>query len=74
MKNVCIRSFSGPYFPTFGINTERYSVKMRENKDQNNSQYGHFLRSGTFSDILLQKRALTGDVMVASQAEMRKNK
>ena len=47
---------------------------MRENKDQNNSQYGHFLRSGTFSDILLQKRALTGDVMVASQAEMRKNK
>ena len=27
-----------PYFPAFGLNTERYS-------DQNNSEYGHFLRS-----------------------------
>ena len=26
--------FSGPYFPTFGLNTERYSVRMRENTDQ----------------------------------------
>ena len=46
---------------------------MWENKDQKNSQYGHFLRSGTFPDILLQKRVITGDVMVASQAEMRKD-
>ena len=35
MKSVCIRSYSGPYFPAFGLNT-----------DQNNSEYGHFLRSG----------------------------
>ena len=29
--------FSGPYFPEFGLNTERYevsSVRMRENTDQ----------------------------------------
>ena len=26
--------FSGPHFPTFGLNTERYSVQMRENTDQ----------------------------------------
>ena len=25
LKSVGIRSFSGPYFPTFGLNTERYS-------------------------------------------------
>ena len=25
VKSVSIRSFSGPYFPTFGLNTERYS-------------------------------------------------
>ena len=25
-----------------------YYVQMRENKDQKNSEYGHFLRSGTF--------------------------
>ena len=35
VKSVRIRSYSGPY-----------SVRMRENADQNNSKYGHFLRSG----------------------------
>ena len=40
VKSVRIRSFSGPYFPAFGLNTERksispYSVGMRENTDQN---------------------------------------
>ena len=25
-----------------------YSVRMRENADQNNSEYGHFLRSDIF--------------------------
>ena len=37
VKSVLIRSYSGPY-----------SVQMRENTDQNNSEYGHFLRSGRF--------------------------
>ena len=31
VKSIRIRSFAGPYFPTFGLNT-----------DQKNSQYGHF--------------------------------
>ena len=26
VKKVRIRSYSGPYFPTFGLNTERYGV------------------------------------------------
>ena len=26
MKSVCIRSYSGPYFPAFGLNKERYGV------------------------------------------------
>ena len=26
MKSVRIRSYSGPYFPPFGLNTERYAV------------------------------------------------
>ena len=34
VKSVRIRSDSGPY-----------SVRIRENTDQNNSEYGHFLRS-----------------------------
>ena len=52
LKNVRIWSYSGPYFPAFGLNTERYSpsispylVRMRENTDQNNSVYRHFFRS-----------------------------
>ena len=28
-KSVRIRSFSGPYFPTFGLNMERYEVSFR---------------------------------------------
>ena len=34
VKSVRIRSYSGSY-----------SVRMRENTDQNNSEYGHLLRS-----------------------------
>ena len=50
VKSVRVWSYSGPYFPAFGLNTERYgvspySVRMRENTDQNNSEYGHFLHS-----------------------------
>ena len=29
MKSVRIRSYSGPYFPAFGLNTKRYSVSVR---------------------------------------------
>ena len=48
---VRIRSYSGSYFPAFGLNTKKYSVSLRikseggENMDQNNSEYGHFPRS-----------------------------
>ena len=47
MKSVRIRSYFGPHFPVFGLNRgiSPYSVRMKENADQNNSEYGHFLRS-----------------------------
>ena len=49
VKSVNIRSYSGPYFPAFGLNTERYGILVllspdARSKDQNNSEYGHFLR------------------------------
>ena len=55
-KSVRIQSYSGPYFPVF-------SVRMRENMDQNNSEYGHFSRSvevvayhkNTRSNVLIHK-------------------
>ena len=35
LKSVRIQSYSGPHFPAFGLNT-----------NQNNSEHGHFSRSG----------------------------
>ena len=29
VKGVCIRSYSGTHFPSFGLNTERYFVSLR---------------------------------------------
>ena len=52
-----------PHFPAFGLNTGRYSVslriqsecgKVRKNTDQNNSEYGHFLRSVSSQKVLSQ--------------------
>ena len=40
-KSVPIRSYSGRYFPSFGLNTP-YAVRMRENADQNNAKYRQF--------------------------------
>ena len=40
-QNARIRSYSGPY-----------SVQMRENTGQNNSEYGHFSRSEYFLHFL----------------------
>ena len=51
--DVRFRSFFGPCFPAFGLNTERYGVisciwteysgiRIWENTDQKNSEYGHF--------------------------------
>ena len=50
VKSVRIRSYYGLHFPAFGLNTEilhtsPHSARMRENTDQNNSEYGHFSRS-----------------------------
>ena len=51
------QSFSGPFFPAFGLNTERYgvslpsispySVQMREKTDQKIFEYGHFSRTSS---------------------------
>ena len=33
VKSIRIRSFSGPYFPAFGLNTERYEVSFHIQSD-----------------------------------------
>ena len=61
-KSVRIWSFSSAYFPAFVLNIERYretpsispySVRMRENTDQTNFEYGHFSRSVSYLRLLL---------------------
>ena len=65
MKSVRIRSFSGPYFPAFRLNTKKihsispYSVQMWENTDQKNYEYGHFSRKMTILTLLWLLRLVT---------------
>ena len=40
-------------------NIFRYSVRMRENADQNNSEYGHFSRSDTYTNFIPVDRKLS---------------
>ena len=48
VKSTHSRSYSGPHFPAFGLNTEKQAVSLRIQSecstDQNNSEYGHFSR------------------------------
>ena len=48
MKSIRVRSFSGQYFPAFGLNM-----------DQKNSEYEHFSRSAKFHCYTLWKREKT---------------
>ena len=51
VKSVQIRSFSGPYFPVFGLKTEIYGVNLRIQSEyrkvrtRKNSAFRHLLRS-----------------------------
>ena len=53
VKSVSIQSFSGPYFPAFGRNTERYSVslhiqpecmKIRARETPNTDTFSHKIK------------------------------
>ena len=50
---------SGPYFPAFGRNTERYEASVRIQSEywkirtRNNSVFGHFSRSDTHNNFKL---------------------
>ena len=47
VKSVRIRGYSGPYFPTFGLNTERYSVSLRIR-----SECGKIIRIFPYSSLM----------------------
>ena len=52
VKNVRIRSFSGPYFPSFGLNTERYRVSLRIQSKCGKMQTRKTPNRGTFCAVM----------------------
>ena len=53
VKSVLIRSFSGPYFPAFGLNTERYSVSLRIQSECGEIQTRRTLNTDTFHAVYI---------------------
>ena len=52
VKSVRIRSFSGPYFLAFGLNTERYSVSLRIQFECKKIRTRKILNTDTFYRVL----------------------
>ena len=52
LKSVLIRSYSGLHFPTFGLNTERYSVSLRIQSKYGKMQTRINTNTGTFHAVL----------------------
>ena len=59
MKSVHIRSFSGPYFPAFGLNTERYGVSLRIQSERRKMRTRKTPNTDTFHAVLTSKKATT---------------
>ena len=69
VKSIPIWSYSGPHFPAFGLNTERYGV------DQNNCEYGNIWRSDSYFNILtiLVLENVTDDINSTRQLKDKNN-
>ena len=51
MKSVHIRSFSSPYFPSFGLKTERYGVSVRIKSECGKIRTGKTPNTDTFHTV-----------------------
>ena len=52
LKSVRIWSYSGPYFPAFGLNTERYCVYLRIQCKNEKIRTRKTLNTDTFHEVL----------------------
>ena len=59
-KIVRIRSFSGPYFPTFGLNTESYSVSLRSQSECGKILTRKTLNTDTFHSVHMWRMRVNG--------------
>ena len=55
VKKVFIWSYSGPHFPAFGLNTERYSVSIRIQSEFGKIRTRITLNTDTFYAVLLPR-------------------
>ena len=53
IKSVCIRSFSGPYFPAHGLNAERYELSLRIQSECGKIRTRKTLNTDTFQIVLI---------------------
>ena len=53
VKRVRVQSFSGPYFPAFGLNTERYSISLGIQSEFVKIWTGKTPSTDTFHAVLL---------------------
>ena len=58
VKSVRIRSFCGPHFPAFGLNTERYRVSLRIQSKCGKIRTRKTLNTNTFYAVLLRCRVI----------------
>ena len=56
VKSVRIRSYSGPHFPAFGLNTERYFVSLRIQSECGKIRTRITLNADTFRAMNTSKR------------------
>ena len=54
VKIVRIRSFSGPYFPAFGLNTEKYGVPLRIQSKYGKIRVKKTPNTDTFHPVFLE--------------------
>ena len=67
MKSVRIWSYSGSYFITFGLNTERYSLSLRIRPEPNKIRTRITPNTDTFYAVLAVSEMFSNDTRALAQ-------
>ena len=68
VKSVRIRSYSDPYFPVFGLNTERYSVSLRIQSEWEKTRTRITPNTDTFYAVIVIQNARYLDQVLTRNA------
>ena len=70
-KSVRIRSYSGSYFPTFGLNTDRYGVSLRIQSECRKIRTRITPNTDTFHAVLLSRKCFSAENFVSILSTIR---